>query len=37
MLDCSKAFKVLGWSPIYNLVDGLKQTIIYFKEKGIEK
>lgn len=37
MLDCSKAFKVLGWSPIYNLVDGIKETINYFKEKGVEK
>lgn len=31
MLDFSKAYRVLGWSPIYSLEDGIKETIHYFK------
>ncbi len=33
MLDYSKAFKVLGWSPIYSLEDGIKETIAFFQNK----
>ncbi|NLO11093.1 MAG: NAD-dependent epimerase/dehydratase family protein [Candidatus Cloacimonetes bacterium] len=36
MLDVSKAFKVLGWSPIYTLEDGVKETIAYFKQKQVQ-
>jgi UDP-glucose 4-epimerase len=32
MLDITKAFKELGWSPIYTLNDGIKETIAYYKE-----
>ncbi|MGC9361802.1 MAG: NAD-dependent epimerase/dehydratase family protein [Candidatus Syntrophosphaera sp.] len=32
MLDCSKAFTELGWSPIYNLEEGIRETIEYFTE-----
>ena len=34
MLDYSKAYRVLGWSPIYNLEDGVKETIAYFQKQG---
>ncbi len=33
MLDSSKAFSELGWSPIYSLEDGIKETIAYFKHR----
>lgn len=33
MLDSSKAFKELGWSPIYSLEDGIKETVAYFTQK----
>lgn len=32
MLDYSKAFHELGWSPLYSLEDGIKDTINYYKE-----
>lgn len=32
MLDCSKAFAKLGWSPVYSLEDGIGETIEYFKK-----
>lgn len=32
MLECSKAFRELGWSPIYTLEDGIGETIEYFTE-----
>jgi len=31
MLDNSKAFKELGWSPIYSLEDGIRETVTWFK------
>ncbi len=34
MLDSSKAFKELGWSPIYSLEDGIRETIAYFRDGG---
>lgn len=34
MLDISKAFSELGWSPLYSLEDGVRETIEFFKEKG---
>ena len=33
-LDSSKAKQELGWQPEYNLEDGLKRTIKWFKENG---
>ncbi|MFO8145613.1 MAG: NAD-dependent epimerase/dehydratase family protein [Candidatus Syntrophosphaera sp.] len=32
MLDCSKVFNELGWSPIYTLDNGIRETIEYFKD-----
>lgn len=37
MLDYSKAFRELGWSPIYTLEQGVQETIAYFKVKGGHK
>jgi UDP-glucose 4-epimerase len=37
MLDYSKAFRELGWSPIYNLEQGVAETIEYFRTKGGSK
>lgn len=31
--DISKAKKMLGWEPVVPLEDGLKKTILYFKER----
>ncbi len=31
LLDSSKAFRELGWSPIYSLEDGIRETIAYFQ------
>jgi UDP-glucose 4-epimerase len=31
MLDSSKAFTDLGWSPIFSLADGIRETIAYFQ------
>ncbi|MDD4223485.1 MAG: NAD-dependent epimerase/dehydratase family protein [Candidatus Cloacimonetes bacterium] len=31
MLDSSKAFAELGWSPIYSLEDGIRETIAWFR------
>lgn len=33
MLDNSKAFKELGWSPIYSLEDGIRETVTWFKAR----
>ncbi len=33
MLDYSKAFRELGWSPIFTLEQGIAETIAYFKQK----
>ncbi|HOH82802.1 MAG: NAD-dependent epimerase/dehydratase family protein [Candidatus Cloacimonetes bacterium] len=33
LLDCSKAFKELGWSPLYTLDAGIRETIEFFKNK----
>ncbi|MFH0861073.1 MAG: UDP-glucuronic acid decarboxylase family protein [Candidatus Altiarchaeota archaeon] len=33
--DITRAKKVLGWSPKVKLEDGLKETIRYFKDKGV--
>lgn len=33
MLDNSKAFRELGWSPLYSLEEGVKETIEFFKQK----
>lgn len=33
MLDSSKAFKELGWSPIYALEDGIKETVAWFRKR----
>jgi UDP-glucose 4-epimerase len=33
MLKCSKAFHELGWSPIYTLEDGIRETIAFFRNK----
>ena len=33
LLDCSKAFRELGWSPIYTLDQGIRETIAYFLNK----
>lgn len=32
MLDYSKAYRILGWTPIYSLEDGIKETIAFFKD-----
>jgi len=37
MLNISKAFRELGWSPLYSLEDGVKETIEFFKHKGSDK
>jgi UDP-glucose 4-epimerase len=36
MLDSSKAFKELGWSPIYTLDKGIEETIAYHFKKGTD-
>ena len=33
VLDCSKAKKLLGWSPKYSLENGLEETVKYYREK----
>ena len=33
LLDCSEAFKELGWSPLYTLDAGIRETIEFFKNK----
>ncbi len=33
LLDCAKAFRVLGWSPVYTLDAGLRDTIAYFRQE----
>lgn len=37
MLDYSKAFRELGWSPLYSLEDGIKETIAFYKSKGEQR
>ena len=37
LLDCSKAFKELGWSPLYTLNEGIRETIEFFKNKELFK
>ena len=32
-LDCSKARKSLGWSPIVHLQDGVQQVVIHYRER----
>ena len=31
-LDSSKAEKILGWKPIYDLDTGLQETILWYKD-----
>ncbi|HOZ01696.1 MAG TPA: NAD-dependent epimerase/dehydratase family protein [Candidatus Syntrophosphaera sp.] len=33
LLDSSKAFSILGWSPIYTLEQGVRETIAYFRDR----
>ncbi|MBW6513429.1 MAG: NAD-dependent epimerase/dehydratase family protein [Candidatus Syntrophosphaera sp.] len=33
MLNCAKAFKELGWSPVYTLEEGIRETIAYFQNR----
>jgi len=33
VLNCSKAKKLLGWSPKYSLEKGLEETVKYYREK----
>ena len=37
MLESSKAFKELGWSHIYTLDQGIKETVEYFVNKEVNK
>ncbi len=37
MLDSSKAFRELGWSPIYTLEQGVGETVAYFTEQGAQR
>ena len=37
LLDSSKAFKELGWSPIYSLADGIRETVAYFQAQRAQK
>lgn len=37
MLDSSKAFRELGWSPIYNLEQGVGETVAYFTQQGEQR
>ncbi len=33
VLDCSKAKKILGWSPKYRLEEGLEETVKYYQNR----
>jgi CDP-glucose 4,6-dehydratase len=36
-LSAEKACKMLGWTPKYSLDDGLKETIVWYREYMIKK